>query len=323
MKNLNIVRYSENYKSTWNQFIANSKNGLLLFNRDYMDYHSDRFQDFSLMFFEGNNLIAVFPANIESNILFSHSGLTYGGIISDYQIKIADMIELFDSLKEYLTGAGIKRINYKALPYIYHVIPAQEDLYALYVNKASLTRRDFSACVNLQEKPCQNKNKITRNISRAIKSGLEVKRSYDFKSFWTLLEQVLREKYNTKPAHSIEEIEILVGRFPEEIKLYSTYKDDILLAGSVIYESNQNVAHMQYQSISEEGKKYFALDYLYHTILDIYRPKVKFFNFGSSIIRETNRQNLDLMRYKESLGARIVHHDTYELELVLNHTKFE
>jgi hypothetical protein len=52
----------------------------LLFHRDFMEYHSDRFQDYSLLIFEEDKLIAVLPANRVEDRL-SHQGLTYGGLV--------------------------------------------------------------------------------------------------------------------------------------------------------------------------------------------------------------------------------------------------
>lgn len=313
MKDLEIKKYKEEYKSVWNEFIANSKNGSFLFDRNYMEYHADRFVDFSLMFFENNKLIAVLPANIEGDMLSSHSGLTYGGIISEHNTKTSDLVEIFDKLKEYLKENGVKKLKYKTIPHIYHTIPSNEDLYALYVNNATLIKQDFSAAINLQENICQSSKKKNRNVNVASRNGVYMKRNTDFKAFWNILENLLREKYNSKPTHTVEEIELLANRFPDNIKLFSAYKDNNMIAGGVVYESNDNVVNMQYQAITEEGKQYYALDYMYHYLIDMYKSEKKYFNYGSSIIRETNLQNLDLLRYKESQGARIVRHDTYEL----------
>ena len=74
---------TENYKAekkqVWDEFIDNSKNGTFMLKRDYMDYHADRFKDFSLMFYEDDKLIAVMPASLHGNEVRSHGGLTYGG----------------------------------------------------------------------------------------------------------------------------------------------------------------------------------------------------------------------------------------------------
>ena len=57
-----IERYTPAKKDEWDQFVRQSKNGTFLFLRDYMDYHSDRFADFSLVARDGEKIIAVLPA---------------------------------------------------------------------------------------------------------------------------------------------------------------------------------------------------------------------------------------------------------------------
>ena len=39
--------YKTSDKELWDAFIDESKNGVFLFKRDYMDYHSHRFKDYS------------------------------------------------------------------------------------------------------------------------------------------------------------------------------------------------------------------------------------------------------------------------------------
>jgi hypothetical protein len=180
-------------KNIWDNFITNSKNGTFLFYRDYIEYHSDRFIDYSLMFYLGEKLIAVMPSNIKDKTLFSHDGLTFGGIISDERMKASLMINLFRCMKKHLNNIGIERIIYKPIPYIYHKIPAQEDLYALFLNNAKLIRRDISSTVSIKaqkeltkgRKWCIRKSKI---------SGLEIKRSYNFKSFMEIVNSHLEKK---------------------------------------------------------------------------------------------------------------------------------
>ena len=78
---IEIQQYIPALQPEWDCFIANSRNGTFLFFRNYMDYHSDRFIDNSLLFRYKGKLIAVLPANREGDVLWSHQGLTYGGLV--------------------------------------------------------------------------------------------------------------------------------------------------------------------------------------------------------------------------------------------------
>ena len=80
----------------WNDFVANAKNATFLFHRDFMEYHSDRFQDFSLLVLdEKENIKAILPANISANKVYSHQGLTYGGIVIDSKIKLEKFLSIY------------------------------------------------------------------------------------------------------------------------------------------------------------------------------------------------------------------------------------
>ena len=50
---MTIIPYSINHRDVWNQFVRQSRNGTFLIDRRFMDYHSDRFVDCSLLVYEG------------------------------------------------------------------------------------------------------------------------------------------------------------------------------------------------------------------------------------------------------------------------------
>src|SRR5207342_1368532 len=78
---ISTVPYAPERKAEWDAFVRRAKNGLFLFFRDYMDYHADRFEDSSLMFYEGDRLFALLPASLQGGVLSSHGGLTFGGVV--------------------------------------------------------------------------------------------------------------------------------------------------------------------------------------------------------------------------------------------------
>ena len=73
----------------WNEFVAKSKNGTFLLDRRYMDYHQERFTDCSLMFYSKEKLVAVLPAHRDDDTLYSHCGLSYGGLILSRKFSTA------------------------------------------------------------------------------------------------------------------------------------------------------------------------------------------------------------------------------------------
>lgn len=248
---ITIKKYSPDYRSLWDNFVSSSKNGVFLFYRNYMEYHINRFQDHSLIFFDKDRLVALLPANKQNNTLYSHEGLTFGGVLSNFDMKTDLMIDIFDYFVDYCKNNAINEVVYKTIPYIYHLAPADEDLYALFNRNAKLLARNVSSCICL---PFNRKYGASRkdNIRKAKKSQLTVQRSYDFGSFMKIVEETLSERHGVKPVHSLQEIKLLASRFPNNIKLFASYKDDRMLAGLVMYES-KNVAHVQYAVNSKEG----------------------------------------------------------------------
>lgn len=310
---IEVIPYSSGHKAQWDSFVTGSKNGVFLFNRDYMEYHSDRFVDHSLMFYSNHMLVGVLPANIAGDVLQSHGGLTFGGVVTGFQMKTPQMLSIFKALIAHCRDQGISEIVYKPAPYIYHTVPADEDLYALFVNNAKWVARSVSSCISLS---CLNGFDSSRkdNIRKAKKNRLVVKESIDFNSFMKIEEEALLERHGVKPVHTADEITLLAKRFPSNIKLFASFKDDLMLAGVVIYES-RNVAHMQYAANSKVGWNIGAQDIIEDYLINQRYCDKKYFDFGISTEQHGQVLNLGLIKRKEHFGANAVMYDAYHISL--------
>lgn len=311
---MKIEKYQQSRKSKWDSFVQGAKNGHFLFMRDFMEYHADRFEDHSLMFFKENDqLIALLPANVDGQYLYSHQGLTFGGFIINERMTTKTMLTIFDQLKVYLSAANIQKLIYKCIPFIYHLKSAEEDRYALFRNDATLVRRDVSSVIAIDEKIVYSSGRKW-GINKAKKSGIELKESKDFEGFWSLLENVLQTNHQVSPVHNKSEIRQLASLFPDHIKLFVAIREQEILAGCVIFENNKT-AHLQYMANSVEGRKSRALDLLInHLITNVYAHK-KYFDFGISTENGGQYLNEGLISQKEEFGACAVVHDFYELEI--------
>jgi hypothetical protein len=312
-KTIEVSIYKPEHKILWDNFVLHSKNGVFLFNRDYMEYHSNRFQDNSLLFFIDGRLIGLLPANLRGETLYSHEGLTFGSVISNSEMKISTMLQVFEELIKYCKEKNIRRVFYKSIPYIYHSIPADEDLYALFRNGATIIARSPCSTISFHEKVEYSRER-TKAIRKAQKNGLFVKRSYDLKSFMKLIEDVLMERHGVKPVHSFQEMALLMERFSDNIKLFTSYQRETMLAGCLIYES-KNVAHVQYGFNSNVGLNLGALDLVYDYLISEYGKIKKYFDFGISTEKQGQMLNFGLARQKEGFGARAVTHDFYQLTI--------
>jgi hypothetical protein len=311
---MKIVKYSEVYSRDWDEFVKVAKNGHFLFSRKYMDYHSDRFTDHSLLVFDDKDrLLAILPANISGDTLYSHQGLTFGGFVISLKVKTEIMLNIFSLLIDYLKSIQIEKLIYKPIPPIYTEVSAQEELYALFISDARLFRRDVSSAIDLSI-PFKYSKGRKWTVNKAKKENIELCRVTEYTEFWKLLSNVLASQHGATPVHSLSEIEYLQNCFPENIKLFVAKKNGEVIAGAVIYET-ELVAHTQYLANSDEGREIGALDLLVdHLIKDVYKDK-KYFDFGISTEDEGRSLNKGLIAQKEGFGASAVVHDFYELDI--------
>lgn len=309
---MNIKRYGAEYLQEWNTFLETAKNRHFFFYREYMEYHNDRFQDFSLIFYGDNKkIVALLPCNISGRTVISHGGLTFGGFIVGKDMSVEIFLRMFDLLLLYLKENNIYELIYKSMPYIYHQYPCQEDLYVLFKYNAKLIRRDVSSAIYL---PCRYKYRKGRKcmIKRGYSHGFSLTESEDYDAFVVALNKVLYKYHNCKAVHSAEELRLLKKRFPDNIWLYVVKDGETLLAGTLIF-INDDVVHTQYMMNSDLGKELGALDCLIDWLItDVYRDK-KWFDFGISTEQQGYFFNKGLAAQKEGFGARAIVHDFYKI----------
>ncbi|MBR1804073.1 MAG: GNAT family N-acetyltransferase [Muribaculaceae bacterium] len=301
---IEIRKYAPHLHHEWDELVRRSRNGTFLHERAYMDYHSDRFTDCSLMAYDSDRLLAVLPANSEHRTLCSHRGLTYGGwLMPAKRCDAATIDDLMGTTLEWMRHNDFDELIYKPVPHIYHRYPAEEDIYALWHHGAQLTECSISTTIDLLEpQPMDRGNKSGLNFAR--REGISVEESNDWQGYWDLLTQVLQERHAAQPVHSAEEIMLLHDRFPGNIKLYTVTAQDQLLAGVVMYYTHR-VAHSQYIASSPHGRECHALTLLFHHLIDDATLRgCRYFDFGISTEDHGRLLNRGLAQQKSRLGGR-------------------
>lgn len=309
---MQISRYTPDQKNVWDQVVAASRNGTFLHYRDYMDYHADRFSDHSLVVYDKEKAIAVFPCNEVGTDIVSHGGLTFGGLIYLTGVHASDVLAIFDGIGNYFRSEAKEYVYYKAVPHVFHRYPAEEDLYALFTLNCELYRRDVSAVIDLKQRPKLSDSR--KNTARkSEKLGVEVRPLDDFAEFHALLARVLA-KFGAAPVHSLEELQLLKSRFPEEIQLHGAMLGGELMAAVLVYDYG-HVAHTQYMASSDAGRKNGALDYLLLSLIEKTYADKTYLSFGISTEDQGRVLNDGLMRQKEGFGGRAVVHDFYKWKI--------
>lgn len=313
MTTYTIQKYEASFYVSWNQFVSESQNGTFLFHRDFMEYHQDRFQDFSLLVFEGKKIVALLPANRVGDTVYSHQGLTYGGLLYK-DLKLAKVIEIVKQILVFLHLQGFQTLQVKSIPSIYTKKPSEELGYAFFLLNAKLFRRDTLAVINMNQKAIISKGRL-EGVSKGIKLGLKVVEESHFDTFWnTILIPNLHRKHHANPVHTLAEITLLHQKFPQNIRQFNVYYQGGIVAGTTIFESDQ-VAHAQYISANEDKNELGSLDFLYHQLITHVFQEKSFFDFGISNEEQGRKLNNGLSFWKESFGASTLLQDFYEVEI--------
>ena len=277
-----------------------------------MEYHQNRFEDYSLMIYKEKKLLAVLPANIIENRVYSHQGLSYGGILFQNTITFYDALECYKILLKHFHEAGIEDFYLKLTPKMYHLQASDEIDYALFILKAEIQVRDVSMLIDkTNHNSCSTLRK--RYLKKATRLALKIEESYDFKVFWEeILSPNLMNKFNLKPVHSLSEIQHLKKNFPNNIKQFNVLHNNQVIAGCVIFDTKR-VCHIQYIATKKDSNL-GALEFLVNELLNtIYKEKA-YFNFGISNINKGKNINLGLSNWKQSFGASPVIHDFYKIK---------
>lgn len=316
ISNFQVRQYSSQNELEWNDFVSKSKNATFLFDRNFMEYHKERFEDYSLMVFKDEKLIALLPANKVGDTIHSHQGLTYGGLLLLEGSKFNDVAALFDAVLGYLQQEGFKILNIKMVPKFYTEQESNEIAYLLTRKNAELYKRDIEMVIDLAQPIKFHKTKL-KHYKKTGQLKLKIEKTGDQFGFWNgVLQPRLENKHNAKPVHSLEEIQRLQNRFPSHIHQFNILHNDEILAGITIFET-ETVVKSQYGATTEKGEQLRALEYLFIHLIEKYRLEgKKFFSMGTVSTDNEKGYNEGLLKQKEELGCSVYLQDFYKLELI-------
>lgn len=320
---MKVVRYTACHAKEWDAFVEKAKNGTFLFLRGYMDYHSDRFVDHSLMLYDfKGKLAALLPANEVRNeggakVLHSHKGLTYGGFVLGRKCHTAEVGEMFRVVADYLCENGFRQWHYKQMPTVYHLLPAEEDSYWLWRMGARTEHCAVMTAVDLRNKERHTASRKKTYCNKLRREGYGVEIGAPLADFWQILTDNLRERFDAAPVHTFEEMTFLQQRFPENI-ICCTVKspDGTVVGGTVLFITHRTV-RTQYISASPEGKRTNALDFLMLSLMEHFSefPQYRYFEFGTSMAKDDTAINEGLVMQKEGFGGSCVACRSYVLEI--------
>lgn len=322
-----IEPFSTDKEKEWDEFVLEkSLNGTFLQSRRFLNYHpKGRFIDASLMIYnEKNNLAAVCPACLcmldEGKTFFSHRGTTFGGLIVDKKHHNAKKImQMVEELKLYIQDNGYDCAYIKLTSDIFSTVESDLLQYAFCYNgfteyKELSTYVDYST---YKEEIVSNFAQGKRtNVHNCIKEGLvlkELKEDSEVEAFYDILCENLM-KYDTKPVHTLNELlEFKNARLMDEVGFYGIYKDDEMIAGSMMfYFPKASCAHTQYLAARQAYNKLSPMTFMYYSMLvEMKKKGFSKLSWGTATEDLGKYLNMGLITSKEDFGSSYCNNLTY------------
>ena len=320
---IDIVRYDNRKSQEWDDFVWSTNNGTIFHTRKFFSYHpKDRFVDHSCVIYRDNKKVALFPAvEVQQDgkrILFSHRGASYGGIVYKNPLGIRDAFDYVEALIDYASQQKIDAIDITPPPRCYVHAPTDYIEFALLQNGFGYRKREISSIIPLIFPPEEILNTFRessrRAVRKAIKEKVIVRESDDYERFYQILERNLRLRHNVRPTHTLDELFVLKNLFPERIKLFAAYVQDIMVAGVVMFICNPRVVLAFYISHDDDYQQYRGVNMLFYEIIRwALAEKYDFLDFGIFTVNED--PNWGLGKFKESFGAQGIFRDSLYLDL--------
>lgn len=303
----------------WDDVVATSWDGTPLHSRRFLNYHGGRFKDRSVVVTDdAGRLLGVMPAAEDPahpERLVSHPGSPFGGLLQRGDLLGPHALEAMERIRAFYAGFGYRTLRYKATPLIYHAVPYQDDLYALFRLGAQRWRTDLCAVIDTKKRLPLSRNRRA-GLRHAAAAGVSVDEGHRYlPAVWDILERQLEERFRARPTHTLPEIQDVAERLGDKLHCRVALLQDEVVAGLVLF-TFPPVLRAQYSAADNRAREVSALDWLFEaTIIDAGQCGFRYVDFGSSNTDDGQTLNPGLYRYKTGLGAGSVAHDMFDLDL--------
>lgn len=303
-----ITRFDKHqHQKQWNQFVKANQQTHFFFQTDYLFYHQERFEDFSLCCWNlHHELEAVLPACIEEKTVFSHKGLTFGGIVFKDTLNFVRKQQIFEEFIDFLKANTIYKLVLKPLPSYFYQDESLLRLAAFYPSRLSL---EANLVIDLHSSPAYHTRK-KRNIKKANSYHLTIENIRDkaqLSTCWEILTHNLATRHQRKPVHSLDEIYYLQTKFSTQIEIWATKINQVITSFVVLFKQH-HVVHLQYIASTSIGRSTNSLDFLIDSLIFLHKDNYKYLSLGVSELRAENRINPSLWKWKEEFGATVFSH---------------
>ncbi len=333
--NLSLQPYSDEQAKQWDNFVSFSRNGTIFHTRKFLSYHPEkRFEDASLLFLDGEKLVAVLPAAAKEDagkkILVSHPGASYGGLVLHGDASVSETGEMMTALlahakaKKY-SGISMLRLPPASLQRLY----SEDPQYWMFQQGYRMSRCEMDGAIDLSafddltdmqvlkslDAILQSLHGKCRNMVRQAKRAkIEVKLSNDFDAFWPVLESVLAGRHGAKPTHTLAEIKKLHTLLPQGFRCLTAHLEGRIVGGIVLVSIHGEALYTLYMGQEYASQQFHPMHLLLVEAIHLsLKEKRRVLHLGVSTEDGGTKVNEGLFFFKESFGCKPVRRESWEI----------
>lgn len=317
MPDISIIVCMPDRAADWNAFVNNSNNGTVFHRLDFLEYHpSGRFQFLNLMFYKGDELLAVLPGGLSGDMFKSPMGASFGGFVTTARLGLQDADAIVKTFIRYCATNHIKEVYLTPPMQIYCNTFNESVDYAMHYNHFITLSSLFSSVIDFSL--IHSKDDLSRNtrhkINKAANKGIIIKESNAFDEFYPILLKN-KEKFGIKPTHSLDELEKIDSLLPGMMTLFLAYFENQPIAGELLFNCNKQCVLNFYTMHLYDFHNLFPVNYLIeHSIRWCNEKGFRYFDYGVSADTfsiDPMEPSWSLIEFKESMGATGCQRKTY------------
>lgn len=314
---IRVVPYTAEQKVLWDTFVANANNGTVFHLQSFLEYHKpDTFRFYHLLFYQGDKLLAVLPGGLKKDfhdrdVFWSPVGASYGGFVTQ-DISFEQALRLIDTLIAYGKVQAWSGMYIIPPPILYSTVLSQNLEYAMLYRKFGYEFHYISHAIDLQhgaKSVFDLYDKSTRKTVRKIlrENKLSIVKSDNYSMFYPILLDN-KNRHNTKPTHSLDDLHRLAELVPEHVKLLLVYYEGKAIAGSYLMICNQQVVLCFYNMLLYEYQHLKPVYLMMHSIIEWARDNgYRWVDIGVSQVPtalDPMTPAISLIEFKERFLAR-------------------
>jgi RimJ/RimL family protein N-acetyltransferase len=307
---IHINNYTDEMINLWDNFVLNqSLNGTIYHTQMFLSYHKNKFNDKSILIYNNNELVGVFPCCEINGDFYSHKGSTCGGlVILEKYYELDKLILIMDEIYKFYNG----NLYIKLSENIYFANKNNE-LMNFVLSLKCKKEQDISMFFNIKKKEniidnipkSDNKRLLMKYINNNINNDIKINISTninDYKEFYILLEKYLMEKNMVKPLHTLDEFLLLKEILNDnQFLLLAKNNTNQIVSGAFIFKINKNIYYTVYLMTNYEIKGAHIIYLLYELFILAKNNSCDIVNLGACSINGS--KNILNSKYKLKFGC--------------------